>query len=362
MFILATALGGLSVLLIVICCFLDIDVTRAVIAKEEWKKMAAARWTRMATLMTLITENNERYQELSDKLEDYEQELADAQLNAAFEREGREAQERAAGFWARQFNETVLDWTRDCARLREVAQVLGVDLFPMDTLVDRVRVVQQQIGKLVTFEIRCCNIAHILGMSEEEAGKSCRLADAVQDVRDERNELIKERGALNTAACEALKERVEARDLLHQGQVEAAELAKDRETAIETLRETNKQLDDLRIQVGAVAQAILVGRGLYISNVAHDGSVRGYVAGRGVTQLSPDVDAIVLALDNYKEDLRTRMERLRKVEGERDICEDIAPPVPRSYKVQPLSAAKALRARNNAAGPRPRKAAKRSRA
>lgn len=454
------ALACLALVLLLICLFLRTDVLRAVRAKEDWRAQAieADKSCRLlgergAKLMSVIRDNNLNYQQLSDQLEDAEQELQEAELELAFERASLAAVENTIGFWIQQFNQAVED--RRAERkwlLNSRSAVLKERNELTDTLAHARRgdaatlddVIKELARRASQLEICMQSVGAALSVPEADRDIPGLLVEKAQEVVKERDDLKNRVGQLDVRTyalgktlnmpgteadwdkdgaivlkvVEVIAARDEATALLVKSQEEAAELAKDRQalieqsmlgndelcTVLEAIREKahlfaigvgvrqyaarkrvaltvssgmdavasalddmksdlesraerlrfavnereafDAELRSLRAEIAAVAEAVCVSRGLFIPapSMVTDGTVRGYVAGKGVALLNPDLDAVVLALDGFKSDLKSRSKRLRVLQDRcdnlaaaaikptRGPAEDIAPPVPRAKR------------------------------
>lgn len=260
---------------LLICCFLRIDVARAVKAKETWRTLALKTdidrhclSVRVDRLHDIIKDNNEHYQELSDKLEDSEFELENIKLQLAFSGEVRDAQEEAITFWIRQFNQAV-DEKREATY------------------------------RIAVLENRCRNIGDSLGVSREAGDKPFVLSDAVSELKTERDTLK----ALN----EGLK-------TLNEGLVTdlftcSARATKAEADWMETCGKwarTREELTDAKIEVSVIADAIRAGCGF----IDHADDVSMFVGKMWTKALTADASLIVRALDQLKSDLRRQTEHL----------------------------------------------------
>lgn len=321
---LIAVLALLGFVLFLICCFLHIDVKRAVTAKEAWKEAAIASdkdrkvlGDRGARLMSVIQTNNAHYQELSDKLED-------AELALAFEKERGVNDERAIKYWRAEW-QTALDAWRE-----ERLKLIG------------------RLGRLSTLDVRNNTIGALLEMPKADRDRVGALAERTKEVVDD---LRATRGLLDVAS-EEIQVLVTARDeataLLVKSQEEAAELAKEREDLIEQRNLGNNELCTVLEAIREKAHLFAIGVG-----------VRQYAAEQGVAlTVSSGMDTVASALDDMKTDLESRAERLRAVIRERDRliaaaikptrgpAEDIAPPAkrPRLNKRGRVSQPKRVRA------------------
>lgn len=305
------ALACLALVLLLICLFLRTDVLRAVRAKEDWRAQAieADKSCRLlgergAKLMSVIRDNNVNYQQLSDQLEDAEQELQEAELELAFERASLAAAESTIGFWIQQFNQVI----EDCREERKC-------------LLNSRSAVLKERNELKD------TLAHA------RRGAAATLDDVIK----ERDDLLvaKEQLSKELLGCSdelrACNGRFdEATALLVKSQEEAAELAKEREDLIEQRNLGNNELCTVLEAIREKAHLFAIGVG-----------VRQYAAEKGVAlTVSSGMYTVASALDDMKSDLESRAERLRVVIRERDQlaaqlvaptsgpAEDIAPPVP----------------------------------
>ncbi len=220
------ALGALLFVFVLICLFLRIDIGRAVTAKEAWKKTALDTERQRQKAAEIIHENNTRYQELSDKLEDEQltvkeliKELANSDLQRLFTDEIRDEQEKTITFWIRQFNQACEDRRDD----RKRYEVVKADLRKRyETIVADNR----------ELAARCRNIADALGVTDEDASKVGFLWNKVLELKGERDTLKKERDA-------AIVE-------LNNGVRELEKVTKERDGMQEISAELMIERDDLR--------------------------------------------------------------------------------------------------------------------